>query len=89
MDNLKIINNILNEFESAMDDEKFDTKLISPEALGISATKQRRLLLMLVKEGYIRGIYNITNTVGGKVFFAANLEITLKGLEYHAKNSMQ
>ena len=90
MDNFAIMYKILRTLEKALDFEEFDIKAIAPEKYGISYRRWERLMIMLVKDGYIEGvIYNqyITD-YGPRIVEPINPIITLKGLEYLADNSM-
>ena len=55
MEQFKQIYRILSILHKAMDLEEWDSKLLSPEALGISLPMWSRLMAMLLKEGYITG----------------------------------
>ena len=52
MEQFKQIYRILSILHNAMDLEEWDSKLLSPEGLGISLPKWSRLMAMLLKEGY-------------------------------------
>lgn len=55
MEQFKQIYRILSVLHKAMDLEEWDSKLLSPEALGISLPMWSRLMAMLLKEGDISG----------------------------------
>jgi len=55
MEQFKQIYRILSILHKAMDLEEWDSKLLSPESLGISLPMWSRLMAMLLKEGYIMG----------------------------------
>lgn len=88
MDNFKIIYRILKALEKSMDCEEFNQELISPESLGISVERWKKLIKMLSDEGYIEGVHVIETNAGVLVVKLLNLAITLKGLEYLNENSL-
>ena len=55
MEQFKQIYRILSILHKAMDLEEWDSKLLSPESLGISLLMWSRLMALLLKEGYITG----------------------------------
>lgn len=73
-----------------MDYPEFDVDRLSPEALGISASRRDALLEMLLKKGYIDGI-EVKKYIGDKyntVIGIENIKITIDGLEYLEDNSL-
>lgn len=89
MEQFKQIYRILSILHKAMDLEEWDSKLLSPEALGISLPMWSRLMAMLLKEGYITGREEWgTFDVGYPKVKLMRPEITLKGLEYLEENSL-
>lgn len=89
MEQFKQIYRILSILHKAMDLEEWDSKLLSPEALGISLPMWSRLMAMLLKEGYITGgeTWESFDVSYPKVKLSRP-EITLKGLEYLEENSL-
>ena len=89
MEQFKQIYRILSILRKAMDLEEWDSKLLSPEALGISLPMWSRLMAMLLKEGYITGgeAWGSFDVSYPKVKLSRP-EITLKGLEYLEENSL-
>ena len=89
MEQFKQIYRILSILRKAMDLEEWDSKLLSPEALGISLPMWSRLMAMLLKEGYITGREEWgTFDVGYPKVKLMRPEITLKGLEYLEENGL-
>ena len=89
MEQFKQIYRILSILHKAMDLEEWDSKLLSPEALGISLPMWARLMAMLLKEGYITGREEWgTFDVGYPKVKLMRPEITLKGLEYLEENGL-
>ncbi len=90
MNTLTVIYRILKYLEASLDLEDFDEDAISAEKLKISQERWEQLLIMMQDEGYIKGLV-ITKTLSDtKRHIAEPIqpEITLKGLEYLADNSM-
>lgn len=90
LDNFKVIYKILKHLEAMMDCEETDISAISHERLGITRERWEQILILLQKEGYIDGIV-ITKTLSDdKPHIAKPIKpnITLKGLEYLAENSL-
>ena len=89
MEQFKQIYRILSILHKAMDLEEWDSKLLSPEALGISLPMWSRLMAMLLKEGYITGgeAWKSFDVSYPKVKLTRP-EITLKGLEYLEENGL-
>nr|DAK27322.1 MAG TPA: YjcQ protein [Caudoviricetes sp.] len=89
MEQFKQIYRILSILRKAMDLEEWDSKLLSPEELGISLPMWSRLMAMLLKEGYITGgeVWESFDVSYPKVKLVRP-EITLKGLEYLEENSL-
>ena len=89
MEQFKQIYRILSILRKAMDLEEWDSKLLSPETLGISLPMWSRLMAMLLKEGYITGREEWgTFDIGYPKVKLVRPEITLKGLEYLEENSL-
>lgn len=90
MDNFKIIYKILKALEKGMDSDNFNVELISHENLKISYHRWEKILIMLVKSGYIEGI-RYSQSFGDyspKIEEPITPVITMKGLEYLEENSM-
>lgn len=89
MEQFKQIYRILSTLHTAMDLEEWDSKLLSPEELGLSHPMWSRLMAMLLKEGYITGgeAWESFDVSYPKVKLVRP-EITLKGLEYLEENSL-
>lgn len=88
MDNFKIIYRILKALEKSMDNEEFEPIVISPEVLGISPERWKKLIKMLVEEGYMEGVRIVTTNTGAVIVKMLSPTITLKGLEYLNENSL-
>ena len=89
MEQFKQIYRILSILHKAMDLEEWDSKLLSPESLGISHPMWSRLMAMLLKEGYITGGESWESfDVSYPKVKLVRPEITLKGLEYLEENSL-
>lgn len=89
MEQFKQIYRILSILRKAMDLEEWDSKLLSPEARGVSLPMWSRLMAMLLKEGCITGREEWgTFDVGYPKVKLMRPEITLKGLEYLEENSL-
>lgn len=87
--NFKIIYKILSILEKAMEYEQFDVNRISYKQLDIPKALWVRIIVMLEENGYIKRII-IGRTLDSPLPYidVDNIEITLKGLEYLAENSM-
>ena len=89
MEQFKQIYRILSILHKAMDLEEWDSKLLSPEALGVSLPMWSRIMTMLLKEGYIAGGESWESfDVSYPKVKLTRPEITLKGLEYLEENSL-
>ena len=89
MEQFKQIYRILSILRKAMDLEEWDSKLLSPESLGISLPMWSRLMAVLLKEGYIAGGESWESfDVSYPKVKLMRPEITLKGLEYLEENSL-
>lgn len=89
-ESIKLIYKILKILEKSMDYPEFDVDRLSPETLGISASRRDALLEMLLKKGYIDGI-EVKKYIGDKyntVIGIENIKITIDGLEYLEDNSL-
>lgn len=89
MDNFTVIYKILKTLEKAMDYEEFDTAQISCEQLNISYQRWEKILIMLVKSGYIEGVAydQCSGDYSPHIVKPIFPVITLKGLEYLNDNS--
>ena len=90
MDNFAIMYKILRTLEKSLDLDEFDIKSISHERYGITYRRWERLLIMLVKSGYIDGVLYSQSILeyGPRITEPIQPVITLKGLEYLAENTM-
>lgn len=89
MNDLKLIYQILKILENAMDSDEFDAESISAERLKISENRLKKLLIQLIKNGYVEGIHVVSSldSITPSVKIEPNATITLKGLEYLSENS--
>ena len=89
MEEFNIIYHILRILQKGMDNEEFDSRILSAEALGMTVPKWSRIMAILISEGYITGAEAWNSFVCSypKVVMT-RLEITLKGLEYLEENTM-
>lgn len=62
-ENFKIIYKILKILESSMDHEVFDVQRISASALGITDVRLKKVLKMLLENGYVSG-FEIKKYIG-------------------------
>lgn len=90
MDNFKTIYRILKHLESMMDCEYTDVSAISHERLGITKERWEQILILLQDEGYIKGLVVTKALSDDKPHIVKPIKpnITLKGLEYLAENSL-
>lgn len=90
MNDFTVIYRILKIFQAAMDYDEFDPDAISAERLKVSENKLDKLLIMLVKNGYIEGVTVKKSVLSPlpEVRIEPSAAITLKGLEYLEDNSM-
>ena len=90
MDNFTVVYKILRALEKGMDYDDFDTSAISPERLGITRERWEKILIMLVKSGYVEGIVydQVLADYGPHICDPIHPVITLKGLEYLAENTL-
>lgn len=90
MDNFKVIYKILRELEKNMGNEDFEIKNISAERMKISFEKWEQILILMQDSGYIKGLVlsNDFSSMYRHIAEPINLQITIKGLEYLANNSM-
>lgn len=88
MDNFKVIYKILAALEKSMDCECFDLDRIRPDVLGVSLERRNRYLEMLSDAGYVKGVQIKQYADGETQILPDNIQITLKGLEYLAENSI-
>lgn len=89
IENFKIILKILTYLNKSLDEEYFDSELISANTLGITEIRRNNLLEMLYDAGYIKGLSIKYYVDWG--FVVTNLDktkITLKGLEYLETNTI-
>ena len=89
MEDFRTIYKILRILQKAMDLEEFDPEELSAEALGLTVPKWSRLMVMLLKEGYISGGEIVIAMDCGYPKVAMNRpELTMKGLEYLEENGL-
>lgn len=90
MDNFTIIYKILKVLEKAMDYDELDINAISHERINISHQRWEKILIMLVKSGYIEGIVygSDIGDYSPHLLQPIHPMITLKGLEYLNDNSL-
>lgn len=90
MDNFAIIYKFLKALEKAMDYDEFDISTISHERLNITYQRWEKILIMLVKSGYIEGVVydQCCSDYSPHIEKPITPVITLKGLEYLHENSM-
>lgn len=90
MDNFKIIYKILRKLEKNMGNESFNLESISAEKLKVSFEKWEQLLVLLQDDGYIKGLVvpKDTESIYRHIIEPIKPQITIKGLEYLASNSM-
>lgn len=90
MNDFTVIYRILNAFQKAMDEDSFNSDIISAERLKISENRRKKLLIQLIKNGYIENVeikrYFDEDTPD--IVIPPTATITLKGLEYLEDNSM-
>lgn len=90
MDNFKIIYRILKYLEQRIDTPYATIEDLPPEKLGISLNREEKLLKEMQRYGYIEGIL-WTQTMSDAmphIVPGSRIEITLRGLEYLADNSL-
>lgn len=88
MDNFEAVYKILSALEKAMDLPDFKIDDIGPEVLNVSHERWKRYLEMMTDVGYIKGPKFQKNILGQTEMIAADVRITLKGLEYLQENSI-
>ena len=89
-ENFKIIYKILKILESSMDYEVFDVQRISASALGITDVRLKKVLKILLENGYVSG-FEVKKYIGDpheNIIGLENIQITLRGLEYLEENSL-
>lgn len=89
MDNFTVIYKILKALEQGMDYEEFDISRISHDKLNISYPRWEKIMIMLVKTGYIEGIVSdqCMGDYSPRIEKPITPVITLKGLEYLNENT--
>lgn len=90
MDNFKIIYKILRTLEKNMGNEKFDIASISAKKLNVPFEKWEQLLILMQEDGYIKGLVlsNDLSSMYRHITEPIKPQITIKGLEYIAENSL-
>lgn len=89
-ENFRTIYKILSILQKSMDYEVLDIRRLSADNLGITESKRKVLLGMLLKNGYVEG-FQVIQYIGDQAPNIEGLEgirITLKGLEYLEENSL-
>jgi hypothetical protein len=84
-DNFKIIQEILTNIESQLDDERIDWSLFSAEALNVTEPRWLRLMRMITEAGLIDGFSYVKRGDRAELDIK-NVRLTLAGLEYLRKN---
>lgn len=81
----RIIYTILHRFEEAIHEEKPDFSDIRHEALGISKTKWKSIMIIISEMGLIKGTIKIPDGTSKLDYVVINdARITLKGRDYLA-----
>ena len=90
MDNFKVIYKVLRYLEKSLDCEELALEEISASRLGISRERWEQILIMMQDEKYIKGLVLTKGLADNRRHIAepVQIEITLKGLEYLAENSL-
>jgi hypothetical protein len=89
MDNFKVIYKILKRLEEAMDEDDFNFKSINHEAMEISKMRWNRIIEMMISNNLIDGAKFIkADDNPFYSFYAGDIHITLKGLQYLEENSI-
>lgn len=89
-EDFRTIYKILSILQKSMDYEHVDIRRLSADNLGITESKRKVLLGMLLKNGYVEG-FQVIQYIGDQAPNIEGLEgirITLKGLEYLEENSL-
>lgn len=89
-EDFRTIYRMLSILQKSMDYEHVDIRRLSADNLGITESKRKVLLGMLLKNGYIEG-FQMIQYIGDQAPNIEGLEgirITLKGLEYLEENSL-
>lgn len=89
-EDFRTIYKILSILQKSMDYEVVDIRRLSTDNLGITESKRKVLLGMLLKNGYVEG-FQVIQYIGDQAPNIEGLEgirITLKGLEYLEENSL-
>ncbi len=88
MDNFKAVYTILSSLEKSMDLPQANPDMFSASALGVSEERWKKYIEMMLDCGYIKGV-RITPYINGIVNVdCADIQITLKGLEYLQENGV-
>lgn len=89
-EDFRTIYRMLSILQKSMDYEHVDIRRLSADNLGITESKRKVLLGMLLKNGYVEG-FQVIQYIGDQAPNIEGLEgirITLKGLEYIEENSL-
>ncbi|MCK9168890.1 MAG: YjcQ family protein [Treponema sp.] len=85
----KTIYRLLNRLEKGLDADDFDAAVqIGSKAPEITDNRWRNYIKMLLKDGYIEGVDIRTVIDSEEDIDISEIQITIKGLEYLAKNTM-
>ena len=88
MNDFTSIYRILKALQKSMDQEAFDPELISAKRLKISENRRDKLLIQLIKNGYVENIEFKQYIDENEIIIHPSATITLKGLEYLESNGM-
>ena len=90
MNNFKVVYRILKYLERRMDNPSATIDDLDPERLGISRNRMERLLHELERAGYVAELLwnQSLSDARPHIVPGSRVEITLKGLEYLAENSL-
>ena len=89
-EDFRTIYRMLSILQKSIDYEHVDIRRLSADNLGITESKRKVLLGMLLKNGYVEG-FQVIQYIGDQAPNIEGLEgirITLKGLEYLEENSL-
>ena len=90
MDNFKAIYRILKELEKHMGEDDFSPNCISAEKLKLPYGRWEQILILMQDDGYIKGLVldKTTESPLRHIIEPIFPQITIKGLEYLAENSL-
>lgn len=89
-EDFRTIYRMLSILQKSMDYEHVDIRRLSADNLGITESKRKVLLGMLLKNGYVEGFQEIQyiRDQAPNIEGLEGIRITLKGLEYLEENSL-